>query len=77
MPSPAGLSGTAAFTPPPDYRYERFLEDLAALNPDRLTPAEALNRIYAWKQLWSMKAAPPRPPRGPRPAPGPSLFDEG
>jgi DNA mismatch repair protein MutS len=71
-----GQPPTVNLPPPADDRYERFLEDLAALNPDRMTPAEALNRIYAWKQLWSIKGA-PRPPRRTRPAPGPSLFDEG
>ncbi|QQO08200.1 DNA mismatch repair protein MutS [Breznakiella homolactica] len=30
---------------------ERILEDIRSLNPDRMTPLEALNRIHTWKSL--------------------------
>ncbi|MDR0760312.1 MAG: DNA mismatch repair protein MutS [Treponema sp.] len=61
---------------PVDERYERFKEDLTALNPDRMSPMEALNRIYIWKQFFTGKTAPPRSSRASRQRQGePSLFD--
>ena len=57
---------------PLDRRYA-FLEDLMSLNPDRMTPVEALNRICAWKKLLSSA---PKPSRSIKAIPpGPSLFD--
>jgi hypothetical protein len=58
----------------PDGRYEWFLEELAALNPDKLTPMEALNLLYTWKQHSGGKPA-PRSHRGSRASWGPTLFD--
>jgi DNA mismatch repair protein MutS len=74
----AGKTVSAAassdFGKPADERYGRFIEDIASLNPDRLSPMEALNRLYIWKQFYSGKDA-PRPSRGNKIRQGPSLFD--
>jgi DNA mismatch repair protein MutS len=56
-----------------DGRVRRLIEDLKSLNPDRMTPLEALNRIHAWKVLFFSKTVSPVS-RGGRPPP-PSLFD--
>jgi DNA mismatch repair protein MutS len=61
---------------PTDERYERFIEIITALNPDRLSPMEALNQLYQWKRFFSGKGAAPRPPSRPaKQQEGPSLFD--
>jgi DNA mismatch repair protein MutS len=61
---------------PVDERYERFKEDLTALNPDSMSPMEALNRIYIWKQFFNGKTAPPRSSHASKQRQGdPSLFD--
>jgi DNA mismatch repair protein MutS len=67
--SPAPQSGK-----PIDERYDRFIEDITALNPDRLSPMEALNRLYIWKQFYDSKGM-SRPSRGNKLRQGPSLFD--
>jgi DNA mismatch repair protein MutS len=58
-----------------DKRYTRFLEELAGLNPDSLSPMEALNRVYAWKKLFAAKL-PDRPSSkaAAKKSPEPSLF---
>jgi DNA mismatch repair protein MutS len=55
-----------------DGRVRRLIEDLKSMDPDRMTPLEALNRIHAWKVLFFSKAV-SRASKGSR-AP-PSLFD--
>jgi DNA mismatch repair protein MutS len=57
-----------------DERYERFIGDIMALNPDRMTPLEALNRIHIWKRLFGSNPA-SRTSRANRSAGEPSLFD--
>jgi DNA mismatch repair protein MutS len=57
-----------------DERYSRFIEDMSALNPDRMTPVEALNRLYTWKQFFNGKSS-SRSSHGNKSAHGPSLFD--
>jgi DNA mismatch repair protein MutS len=68
---------SAAVSPPlpffPDDRFERFIEDLESLDPNRMTPLEALNRIHTWKQLFVSKPA-ARNPKG-HSSSSPSLFD--
>jgi DNA mismatch repair protein MutS len=56
-----------------DENYERFIKDIADLNPDRMTPLEALSRIHSWKQRFGGKFSSKfsrKPPPG-----EPSLFD--
>ncbi|MDR2070376.1 MAG: DNA mismatch repair protein MutS [Treponema sp.] len=65
----------SSYMKPVDERYKRFMEDFAALNPDRLSPMEALNQIYIWKQFFSGKGTVSRSPRAPKQQQGPSLFD--
>jgi DNA mismatch repair protein MutS len=86
-PGPAGPARPAppAAGPAPakDPRVERLLTDLAALNPDRITPLEALNRLIAWKRLFASPGAPEKNP-APRAPPKtqiaekdpPWLFDD-
>jgi DNA mismatch repair protein MutS len=54
-----------------------IIEDILTLDPNRMTPFEALHRIHAWKALFESKGA--HNSRGNRPAGGgkniPSLFD--
>ncbi|MDR0376914.1 MAG: DNA mismatch repair protein MutS [Spirochaetaceae bacterium] len=68
--------------PPPvqvkvkDERYERFIENITALNPDRMSPMEALSQIYIWKQIFSgSHIAVSRSSRTTKQRQGPSLFD--
>jgi DNA mismatch repair protein MutS len=62
------------FREPRDPRYERFIDDIAGLDPDKMTPLEALNRMHIWKRLFGSKPV-SRLPR-PRQSPDePSLFD--
>ena len=55
-------------------RLERLIEDIKSLNPDRMTPLEALNRIHTWKALITPKIEAPRPKEN-RKDKIPSLFD--
>jgi DNA mismatch repair protein MutS len=48
VPPPAGPE-----SPDRDERFSRVLEDLRSLDPNRLTPLEALTRIHAWKKLFT------------------------
>ncbi|GHV78026.1 DNA mismatch repair protein MutS [Spirochaetia bacterium] len=54
----------------------RIAEDIAALDLNRITPLEALNRIHAWKALFDGKDPPKGSVKPHRDSPGPSLFDE-
>jgi DNA mismatch repair protein MutS len=58
-------------------KIDTLLEDILCLEPDRMTPMEALNRLSAWKALFVSKEA--HPPRGNRSSGTektiPSLFD--
>jgi DNA mismatch repair protein MutS len=63
----------------PDIRLEHFLADLAALDPNRMTPLEALGRITGWKKLFSLPGTgKPLPPKKTRPVEreAPLLFEE-
>jgi DNA mismatch repair protein MutS len=65
---------------PPDRRAEQLLAEISSLNPDNVTPLEALNRITIWKKKFSLPpgsgkiASPPKPKQ--TEARLPSLFDE-
>jgi DNA mismatch repair protein MutS len=69
---------------PPLYEnFEQFLEEIAALDPDRMTPLDALNRIIRWKFLFHPPGGlrnPAHPAKNrnlhPVPRETPSLFDE-
>jgi DNA mismatch repair protein MutS len=60
-------------------KFERFMEDLLAIDPDHITPLEALNLIHTWKQLFSGQMSLRITPRSRRniavEKSGPSLFD--
>jgi DNA mismatch repair protein MutS len=60
---------------PRDDRLKGFIADLRSLNPDRMTPLEALNRIHTWKALFASHPV-SHTSRGNRGIPLPSLFDE-
>jgi DNA mismatch repair protein MutS len=84
----AGAAGMAAVpvpAPAEDPRTAELLAELAALDPNCITPLEALNRLTAWKRLFASpgppeKAAAPKAPapKKPRAAETESswLFDE-
>jgi DNA mismatch repair protein MutS len=38
-----------------DTRYKEFLAEIAVLNPDSMTPMEALNQLYLWKKRFSTR----------------------
>jgi DNA mismatch repair protein MutS len=59
----------------PDARLHRIAEDIAALDLNRMTPLEALNRIHAWKALFDGKGPPHSGGKLPRKTTGPTLFD--
>ncbi|MDR2785412.1 MAG: DNA mismatch repair protein MutS [Treponema sp.] len=42
----------------PDKRFNEFLADIAALDPDSMTPMDALNQIYIWKKRFGAKPFP-------------------
>ncbi|MDR2404621.1 MAG: DNA mismatch repair protein MutS [Spirochaetaceae bacterium] len=67
-------TATADSPAPRDPRYEQFINDITGLNPDKMTPLEALNQMHIWKQLFGSKPVSrlPRPQRLPE---EPSLFD--
>jgi DNA mismatch repair protein MutS len=74
-------------TSPVTMNARRIAEDIAALDLNRITPLEALNRIHAWKALFDGKD-PPKSPGKPLQHPargtslqvppnsGPTLFDD-
>jgi DNA mismatch repair protein MutS len=55
---PAFDSEETRKTAKPDKRYDAFLEEIAALNPDSLSPIEALNQLYVWKKSFGAKPPP-------------------
>lgn len=58
-------------------RFRRITGEIAALDLNRITPLEALNRIHAWKALFDGNEPPPKSSGKPhRDSPGPTLFDE-
>jgi DNA mismatch repair protein MutS len=59
----------------PDTRLHRIAEDMAALDLNRITPLEALNRIHEWKALFDGKNPPRSAGKPPRKITGPTLFD--
>jgi DNA mismatch repair protein MutS len=72
-----------------DTRYREFLAEIADLNPDSLTPMEALNLLYLWKKRFGTRSlsnkthlsasakTPDETPGSKKPPPEaePSLFD--
>jgi DNA mismatch repair protein MutS len=59
-------------------RFEQFIEEVLAIELDHITPMEAMNWIYTWKQRFSGKRGSRPNPRSRRNIPpnrGPSLFD--
>ncbi|MDR3167022.1 MAG: DNA mismatch repair protein MutS [Treponema sp.] len=69
---------------PPFYEnFEQFIEEIAALNPDRITPLDALKRIVKWKALFASVNLDRHPAHSaknrnlhPPQKETPSLFDE-
>ncbi|MDR1351940.1 MAG: DNA mismatch repair protein MutS [Treponema sp.] len=41
-------------------RYGEFLAEIAALDPDSMSPMDALNQLYAWKARFNAKPFPPK-----------------
>jgi DNA mismatch repair protein MutS len=60
-------------------KFEQFIEYLSTIDPDRITPLEALNMIHTWKRVFSGKTAAWNRSRSRRPAlpnpETPTLFD--
>lgn len=79
--------GNPEIEPPPEtieewrerVKFEQFMEDLLAIELDRITPLEALNLIHTWKQVFQGRVGFRLTPRSRQsraaPKPGPSLFD--
>ncbi|MDR2259167.1 MAG: DNA mismatch repair protein MutS [Treponema sp.] len=63
-----------------DSRLEQLLAEIASLDPDRLTPLEALNLIIRWKRLLAVLPVSGKPPSSRKSKiveeKNPSLFDE-
>jgi DNA mismatch repair protein MutS len=63
-----------------DRRVEQFLAEIAVLNPDTLTPLEALNRVSGWKKLFAVLPESGKVPASKKTKPPekqtPLLFDE-
>jgi DNA mismatch repair protein MutS len=61
-------------------RLEHFLADMAALDPNQMTPLEALSRITGWKKLFSAPPGTAKPPASKKNRRAeketPLLFDE-
>jgi DNA mismatch repair protein MutS len=57
LPGMAG-SGEGQKSERPDKRYEEFFAEIAALNPDSMTPMEALNQLYLWKKRFGTRPLP-------------------
>ncbi|WP_010256613.1 DNA mismatch repair protein MutS [Treponema primitia] len=83
---PATVPDTPAGPVTTNTRVRRIAEDIAALDLNRITPLEALNRIHAWKALFDGKDPPKSPGKPQHPArgtslqvrsnSGPTLFDD-
>ncbi|MFP3041691.1 DNA mismatch repair protein MutS [Treponema primitia] len=74
--APAGTPAGPVIT---NTRVRRIAEDIAALDLNRITPLEALNRIHAWKALFDGKdhpKSPGKPLQHHPPNSGPTLFDD-
>ena len=76
---PAGPAESAARIPACTWP-EQFLADMAALDPNQMTPLEALNRITGWKKLFSPPPGTVKPPASKKNKKAeketPLLFDE-
>ncbi|MDR0451929.1 MAG: DNA mismatch repair protein MutS, partial [Treponema sp.] len=57
LPGMAG-PGEARESGKTDARYGEFLAEVAALNPDSMSPMDALNQIYLWKARFGAKPLP-------------------
>jgi DNA mismatch repair protein MutS len=79
-PLPAPPAAPIPAANPPDRRVEQLLAEIASLNPDTITPLEALKRIAAWKKFLSASPAAPKNPVSPKTKIAenqtPLLFDE-
>jgi DNA mismatch repair protein MutS len=65
-----GITGTGGGGPKsakPDKRYKEFLSEIAALNPDSMTPMDALNQLYTWKRRFGAKPLPDSAGEAPAP----------
>jgi DNA mismatch repair protein MutS len=71
-PDPADRTGVPGS--PGNGRYGFLINEIKTLNLDHMTPMEALNRIYAWKELLGSKSS-SRTYRKSRTPAEPSLFD--
>jgi DNA mismatch repair protein MutS len=58
FPGIAGTGGGGPKSAKPDKRFKEFLSEIAALNPDSMTPMDALNQLYAWKRRFGAKPLP-------------------
>jgi DNA mismatch repair protein MutS len=72
--SPPGSPAPEPAPAPAPEPWGRLLEDLRTLDPDRMTPLEALSRIHAWKGMFGQNPAKPGLPAR-KAIGGPSLFD--
>jgi DNA mismatch repair protein MutS len=66
----AGMAAVPAARPlAEDLRTAQILAELAALDPDCITPLEALNRLMVWKRLFASSGPPEKSPAPKAPAP--------
>jgi DNA mismatch repair protein MutS len=65
---------------PVDGRMEQFFAEIVSLNPERMTPLEALSRIAGWKKLFSLPPSSVKPSSSKKSRDAekktPLLFDE-
>ncbi|WP_081468644.1 DNA mismatch repair protein MutS [Treponema primitia] len=72
---PARDAALTPEAPKPSTLIRRIAEDIAAIDLNRMTPLEALNRIHTWKALFDGKDT-SRHSKAARDNSAPSLFDE-
>jgi DNA mismatch repair protein MutS len=68
------LNEKSELNAPPE-KETKFLSLFAKLDPDSLTPLEALNLIHEWKKSLSNSGSLPKRHTAKKPSGGPSLFD--
>jgi DNA mismatch repair protein MutS len=67
FPDIIGTGGGGPKSVKPDRRYKEFLSEIAALNPDSMTPKDALHQLYVWKRRFGVQPLPNNAGEAPAP----------